>query len=64
MGLKTRFSRVTRGAGTAFQLRFGDFSGNFFERIADYLFVMLRTNFLFYSSRINLCASMQPPDSL
>lgn len=63
MGPETRFLRVTRGAGTAFQLRSGDFSGNFFERIADYLFVMLRTNFLFYFSRTNLRASMQPPDS-
>lgn len=35
MGLKTRFSGVTRGAGTAFRLRSWDFSGKFFERIAD-----------------------------
>lgn len=64
IGLETRFSGVTRGAGTAFQLRSGHFLGNFFERIANYLFVILRTNFMFYSSRTNLRASMQPPDSL
>ena len=41
MGLEARFLGVTRGAGTAFRLRFGDFSGNFFENVCDFVHLML-----------------------
>ena len=53
MGLKTHFLGVTRGSGTAFQLRFGDFLGNFFENVCD--FVHLKLNLLDVCSVIRNC---------
>ena len=41
MGLKTRFSGVTRDAGTAFRLRSWDFLSNFFEDVYNFVHLKL-----------------------